>query len=174
MRLPFQFFDLVIGELGQDRRAAVGHESAAARDLDSVIDRLRQVGEERDHFGGGLEIMLRREPPAGLLLVDIGAFGNADQRVMRLIHFRFREVDIIGRHERQPHGIGHLHKPAFRGSLRFGLPVLARMALQFDVKPVLERSRKALHQRLRRRDLPFLQELTHRPVRATGQTDEPA
>ena len=43
--LTAQFLDLVIGEFRQNRIAAIGHESAAARDLHRVLQRLGQIGE---------------------------------------------------------------------------------------------------------------------------------
>src|SRR6185437_13334851 len=48
-------------ELWQDRLAGRGAEGAALRDLDRDGERLRQVGEELDHLGPGLEAVLRRE-----------------------------------------------------------------------------------------------------------------
>ena len=49
-RLAAQFLDLVLGEPGQDRRVPGRREGAAAGDLDRVLDRLGQVGEQRRHL----------------------------------------------------------------------------------------------------------------------------
>ena len=59
-------------------------EGAALGDLDRVGERLRQIGEQRAHFGAALEAVLGVE----LAAVGFGeqpAFGDADQRVMRLV-----------------------------------------------------------------------------------------
>ena len=56
--LAAQLLDLVLGEARQDRLALPRAEGAAAGDLDGVLDRLGQVGEERDHLVLGLEAVL--------------------------------------------------------------------------------------------------------------------
>jgi hypothetical protein len=135
-RLTAQLLHLVLGETRQDR-VALGHpEGAAPRDLDGVGHRLGQVGEQRRHLGGRLEVVLRGQPPPRLLLVDVGAVGDADERVMRLEHLGLREIHVIGGDKRQVHGIGHLDEAAL--GLRLGLgqrPALPRMPLKLDIEP---------------------------------------
>ena len=72
-------------EFRQDRIALLRPEGAAARDLDRVLERFRQIGELRRHFGGGFEAMLARQA-AAVVLADEGAVGDAEQRVVRLVH----------------------------------------------------------------------------------------
>ena len=80
--LAAQLLDLVVGEARQDRLALLRAEGAAAGDLDGARHRLGQVGEERDHLVLGLEAVLGGQPAARLLLVDVGAVGDAEQRVV--------------------------------------------------------------------------------------------
>ena len=77
-------------------------EGAALRDLDRVGERLGQIGEQRRHLGAGLEVMLGRElAPVGL--GQQAAFGDADQRVMRLVILAPGEERLVGGDERQIH-----------------------------------------------------------------------
>ncbi len=133
--LPPQLGDLVIGESGQDRLVPFDRERAAAGDLDAIVQRLGQVGEQDRHFLGRLEIVLRRQAAAGLGLIDIGLFGDADQRVMGLEHFGPGEIDVVRGDQRQFLSIGKLDQSAFRHGLGLRqLAVLGRMALQFDIE----------------------------------------
>ena len=110
-------------------------ERAAAGDLDAIVQRLGQVGEQDRHFLGRLEIVLRRQAAAGLGLIDIGLFGDADQRVMGLEHFGLGEIDVVRGDQRQFLCIGKLDQSAFRHGLGLRqLAVLGRMALQFDIE----------------------------------------
>ena len=174
-RLAAQFHHLVVGEARQDG-LALGHlEGAAARDLDRVFQRLRQVGEQRRHFLGRLQIMLRRQAAPGFLLVDIGAFRDADHRVMRLIHLRLGKIDVVRGDQRQAKVIGQLHMAAF--AQPFGIrkaAAFARVALQLDIKSRREGGGKAAHQRFGLAGLTRLKKASHRPVRAAGQADQAA
>jgi hypothetical protein len=57
-----QFGGLVAASLGgearHDRLAGAHAESAAAGDIDRLLDRFGQIGEQRAHLSAGLEIML--------------------------------------------------------------------------------------------------------------------
>ncbi len=170
-RLPLEFLDLVIGEFRQDRITPIGHESTALGDFNGIINRFRKIGKQRHHFLWRLEVMLRRQAAAGFLLVDISPVRNADQRIMRFVHVGFREIDIVCRHQRQTHRIGHLDKGALGGAFVFGQAGLARMALHFDIKPVTEHPRQPLHDGFGRATIALLQHAPDRAVRATGQAD---
>ena len=173
-RLTAQLIDLVIGEFRQDRRAFVGHEGTALRDLHRVLQGLGQIGEEGRHLGFGLEVMLWGQATAWFLLVNIGTLGNADQRVMRLIHLRFREIDVIGRHQGQAHLIGKFDMPAFGPRLGFGqTAALAGVALQFDIKPLRIDRRQAFQDRAGLGPLPGCQQAAQGTIRPTGQADQP-
>ncbi len=107
-----QFGNLIIGKFRQDRIAPVRHKGTALGDLDGVFQRLGQIGEQHRHFLRCLEIMLRSQAAARLLLVDIGPFRDADHRVVRLIHLGLGEIDVVGRNQWQVHLIGHLDQAA--------------------------------------------------------------
>ena len=110
--------------------------------------------------------MLLCQLTARRLLVDIGAFGNADQGVMRFIHFCLREVDIVRRDQWQTHRIGHFDQRLFSPLLCLGQrSAFFGMALQLHIKSVGVDCRKARHQRLGRRGLPLLQKPPNRAIR---------
>ena len=101
-RLQTQFLVLVapaIGVIGrQDRSPVCRHIGAALRDDQAVIDRFRQIGEQRAHFLGAFKAMLRGHPPA-MLMADGDALGDAQQGVVGLVH---RAVGEIGNHWSPP------------------------------------------------------------------------
>ena len=72
--------------------------------------------------------------PAAVVLRDEAAVGDAEQRVVRLVHVGVAEMHVVGRHERQVFGIGEIDQPVFGGAL-----LRQAMALQFDIKPVAEK-----------------------------------
>ena len=74
-----------LGADRQQRLAGLRHHRAAAGDGERVVAGLRQVGEQRAHVGGGLEPMLRRDA-AAVLFRQQAALGDAEQRVVRLVH----------------------------------------------------------------------------------------
>ena len=53
-----------------------------------------------------LEAVLGRQPPPRLLLVDVGAVGDADQRVVGVVHRAVGEMHVVGRDERQVEVVG--------------------------------------------------------------------
>ena len=57
----------------------------------------------------GLEIMLRRQPPP-VVVGDDAPFGDADQRVMRLVILALREKGLVGGDERQAVAIGEIEQ----------------------------------------------------------------
>ena len=70
------------GETWQDGLAVLRVIGAALRDLNRVVDRFRQVGEQPRHVGLALQIIVWRQPPA-LVRRDHRTLGDGDQRVMR-------------------------------------------------------------------------------------------
>ena len=115
--------------------------------------------------------MLRGQPPARVLLIDVGALGDADQRVMRLVDLGLGEIDVIGGDQRDALGIGHLDMPALADLLGLGQPVLARVALQLDVEPVAEGRSQPVHQHLGLAALSGAQQPAHRTIRPAGEAD---
>ena len=113
VRLAAKFVDLVFGEFGQNWIAFVGFKRTAFRDLNGVVDCFWQIGKQFHHFIGRLEIMFGGQAAAALLLINICAFGNTQQCIMRRIHFAVGKIDIIGGNQRQVHGVGHFNKMLF-------------------------------------------------------------
>ena len=102
--LPFQFGlrtqSRLRHEHGQDRLLLARLEGAASRDLHRVLDRFRQVGELRRHFRCRLETVLARQA-AAVVLADKGAVGDAQQRIMGVIHVGLAEMHVVGRDDGQ-------------------------------------------------------------------------
>lgn len=117
--------------------------------------------------------MLRGEAAARFLLVDVGPFRDADQRVVRLEHLRPREIDVVGGNQRQAERVGHLDMPAFGQPLGRGVvPAIAGVALKLHVEPFREGGGEAPQHRLRLGALPGLEMPAHRPVGPAGEADD--
>ena len=106
-------------EARQDRRLHARPERAAPRDLDRRGDRLGQVGKQLDHLRAGLEAVLGGElAPVGL--DHQPPFGDADQRVVRLVVLPVREQRLVGGDERNAARIGELDERRLDGALGRG------------------------------------------------------
>ena len=117
MGLDAQFLRLVaVREARQDRCARLDAVGAAHGDLDRVLDRLGNVGEERRHLLLGLEVMLGREAAAVLGDQHL-ALGDADQRVMRGVVIGLGEVGLVGGDQRDFEAVGKLNQAALRLAL---------------------------------------------------------
>ena len=107
-------------------------EGAAAGDLDGVLDRLGQIGEQLGHLPRALEIMLGAQAPP-LVHRDIASLGDADQRVMRLEIVGAREVRLVGGDDRQMVVVGEIEQK------RLCRPLLRQpMPLQLHIEAVAE------------------------------------
>jgi len=122
----------------QNRRDNVRHEGAAARDREGVVDRLGQVGEQLGHLARRLEAVLRGQAPA-LGLADVAALGDAQQRIVGLVHLGVGEEHLVGRDQRQVVGIGQIDQAVLDARL-LGQAV----AHDFDIEPAREDSREHL------------------------------
>jgi hypothetical protein len=156
-----------IGKGGEDRLDDLRHEGAAPRDHQRVIDRLRQVGEERTHLLGALEAVLGREAPP-VRLHDIGALGDADEGVMRLEHALVGEEHVVGRDQRQVERIGEVDEPALDAVFD-----VQPMPHQLDIEPAGEDAREPLQRGLCGVILTFRQQPPDGPGGAAGQGDQP-
>ena len=130
-RLPRQ-------ERREDRLALKRPIGAAARDLDGVVERFGQIGEELPHRLAGLEVMLRAQA-APVVNGDIASFGDAEQRVMRLEIVHAREIGLVGRDNGDVEVVGEREQKGLDRAL-LGQPV----ALELDVKPVAENALELL------------------------------
>ena len=141
-------------------------EGATLRDLDRRGDRLGQIGEQRGHFGAGLEPVLGRElAPVGL--DHQPPFGDADQRVMRLVVLALGEQRLVGRDQRDAARIGELDERRLGGA--FGR---SAVALQLDVEPVAEQPRQRLAAPARQTALAGDDRRIERPAGPSGQRDQ--
>ncbi len=120
------------GEARQDRVALLDHEGAAPGDIDGVVTGLGQVGEQSPHVGRRLEPVLVGDP-AALVLADEGAVGDAQQRLVGLVHLLGGEIDVVGGHQGHVVRIGEGDQVRLSGGLgRRAVP------LQLDIEPVPE------------------------------------
>ena len=110
--------------------------------------------------------MLARQP-AAIVLADEGAIGDAQQRVMRLIHVGAAEMHVIGRHQRQLQAIGQVQQSVLGGAF-----FRQAMTLEFDIQAIEESRRECLQCLFGRRRLAIQQKLVHRPARPAGQQDQ--
>ena len=153
-------------EARQDRRLHARPEGAALRDLDRRGDRLGQIGEQRGHLGARLEAVLGGElAPIGL--GDEPAFGDADQRVMRLVILAGGEERLVGGDERKPARIGELDQRRLDQALGRGA-----VALQLDIEPVAEQALQHLAAHARQAALAGGDRGIERPARAAGERDQ--
>ena len=143
-----------------------GTEGAALGDLDGVGQRLRQVRKQLGHLLGGLEEVLARQA-AALVLRDVGALGDAQQRVVRLVVVGRGEIDLVGGDDRQPSSIGEVEQRGLGLDL-----VLEAVALDFDIEPVAEDLLQHLQALERHLLLPLAQGLADGSIGAAGQRDQ--
>ena len=120
----------------QDRVAGLRIVGAAARDLDGVVDRLGDVGEQRRHFGLRAQMVVRRQP-AAVVLGDHRALGDRDQRVMRVEILARQEERLVGGDQRQIVPVGEIDGGGLERAVVAGQP------LDLDVEPVAEQVRSA-------------------------------
>ncbi len=152
----------------QDRLTGLRAVGAAHGDLDAGLDRLRQVGEEVDHFGAGLEAVLGGEPPP-LGGREQGALGDAEKRVVRLVVGAGREIRFVGRDQGQAVAVGKVDQQGLGRVLG-----VESVALQLDIELVVEDSRQALEARFGKVDHVGAKRTVERAAWAAGQRDQSA
>ena len=110
--------------------------------------------------------MLARQA-SPVVLRDVAAAGDAQQRVVRLVVVGRGEVDLVGGHDRQRAGVGELEQH------RLGLDlVLEAVTLDLDVKPVAENLLERLETLERDLLLPLAQRFADGPVRSAREHDQ--
>src|SRR5690606_32567650 len=77
-------------------------EIAALRDLESIVERLGQLGEELAHRAGGLQVLLRRVIARTGRVVERAALRDADAHLVRIEVVGLEEAHLVRRDERQP------------------------------------------------------------------------
>ena len=171
--LPAQFLHLGLlgivaraGEARQDRRALLRIVGAAHGDLDGVVDRLRQVGEQHRHFGLALQVIVGRQPPA-VVGGNHRALGDGDQRVMRVEIVARRKERLVGGDQRQFVAISEIDRR------RLDAPVPIADALQLDIEPVAEDRLQLEQPAFGEIGVVEFQRHAHRAARAAGEADQP-
>ena len=149
----------------QQRLARLGHHRAAPGDRQRVVAGLRQIGEQRPHRLRRLEPLLRRDPPP-VALGHGAALGDAQQRIVRLVHLRRREEAFVGRHQRQAEFVGQPDQPRLHRLLD-RQPV----TLQLDRHTPGKRQREPGQQPARLLLLPIGQQPGERSAGAAGEQE---
>ena len=154
-------------ELRQDRRMLPRTIRAAARDLDGVLDRLRQIGEQRGHLPRALEIMLGTEATPRVHR-DIASLGDADERVVRLEIVGAAEIGLVGGDDRQMIVVSKIEQK------RFDRPLLRQtVALKLDIETVAENAFQLVEGGFGKPEIVGGDGAVDHAVRAAGQRDEP-
>ena len=150
----------------QDRLSRQRPIGAAHRDLDAGLGRLGEIGEQFGHFRARLEPMLGRQAPA-LGGRDHRAFGDAEQRVMRLVVRGVGEIGLVGRDQGQAETVGE------RDELRLDRALAVEpVALDLDIEPRAEDLGEALEPAFGEVAKSRPQRPVDRPGGAAGQRDE--
>ena len=153
-------------EKRKDGLAGPWPERAALGDLDGVGRRLGQVREQCGHLGLRLQPMLGRKA-APVVLRDVAAVRDTEQRIVRLESVALRKVRLVGGHQRHVVLVGPAQE------LRFHQPFAGQVVpLNLDIEPAGEKTLKRLkpglgHACVARRESPV-----HGAVGAAGQRDQ--
>lgn len=105
---------------------------------------------------------------AAIILRDKSTVGDAEKRVMRLIHRRAAKMHVVGGHQRQLLGIGQVDQGRFGGAL-----FAKSMALQFDIESAGKHYRQPVEQRRSCIRLPVEEQGVDRAAGTAGQRDQP-
>ena len=126
-------------EQRQPRLAEFERKAAAARDLDRVFQRLRQVGKQLRHLRLALEVLLLGEMARAALVGQHIALGDADPGLMSDEIPALDELHRMGRHDRQFQRGGKAHR-----TLDVVLRVRLTGTLQLDVEALRKQFRPEL------------------------------
>ena len=108
------------------------HKGATLCDVNSVFHRFRQILEQLRHLFCGFEIVLRCRF-AAISILHIGSFGNTQQRIVRLVHFRIGEKAIVRSNNRNIICVGQVQQRIlYRHFFNHAV------TLQFHIQPIAE------------------------------------
>jgi hypothetical protein len=153
--------------LRQHALAEAQREAAAARDLDRVLERLRQVGEQLRHLGRAAQVLLRRVLAGPRRVGQQRAVVDADARLVRLEIRGREEPHVVGRHHRHGVALGELHRGAHQ---RF--VASAAEPRHFEVVAIIEHAQPMLEQPIRLAGLAAGQGAADVAGPAAGQRDQ--
>ena len=159
---------LAQGETRQDRLMRVRAERTALGNFHRTGERLRQIGEQFAHLGAGLEAMFGGEL-AAVALRDEAAFGDANQRVVRLVVGDGGEVRLVGGDQRKLVVVGEIDQHRLGHAFGAGA-----VALQLDIKPVAEQAHQRIEARGGEMALAGGDGLVERTAGAAGERDDAA
>ncbi|MNN41931.1 hypothetical protein D3C81_1560790 [compost metagenome] len=154
-------------EIRQLRLAQHQGQAAAARNFHAVLQGRRQVGEQRLHFGRGLEMLVTGKAPHPLGVAEDFAFGDAHPRFVGFVIVGAGKLDGMGGDHRQVQTRGQLHRRD-----HMGLVVGAARALQLNVKAMWKHGRQPASDRGRTGIVAAHQGLAHRPGLRARQHDQ--
>ena len=87
--------------VGQMVLAELQAQRAAPGDLHAVLDRFRQIGEQRGHFLGRLQVLLGRVVARPAFVVDHPALVDADARFVGVVVAAFEKAHVVAGNHRQ-------------------------------------------------------------------------
>ncbi len=154
-------------EARQDRLARTRPERAALGDLDRVLNRLRQIGEQRRHFALRLEVMIGREATP-VVFGDVAPFRDAQKRVVRVENIAVREVGFVCGDEGRAIVVG----PAQELGLDRALSRQA-VPLDLDIKALAEDRRERGQALTGERRISGGERFVRRAVGAARKRDQP-
>ena len=151
----------------QQRLARFRHHRAAARDGECVVAGFRQIGEQCAHDRGRLEPVFRSDA-AALRLRHRAAFGDAEQSIVRLVHFRLGEEAIVCGDQRDTARIRQADQARLDGGFQ-----LQAVAMQFHDRMAGKGFRHARQQSLGCILLAFRQQSGNRAECTAGEQEQP-
>ncbi|OIQ73339.1 hypothetical protein GALL_450260 [mine drainage metagenome] len=155
------------GKQRQLRFSQVEHQIAALRDGHGVVERRRQVGEQRLHLRLGLEILLIGELALAARIAQGFALGDAHPGFVRIEIVMLEKLHRMGGDHRQAELRRQRHR---RLHMRLAGRVAA--ALQFDVEAPVEHGGMLLRQAACARQIAIDQRLTDRAFVSTRQRNQ--
>ena len=157
----------VAREAGQDRLAVGRRIGTALRHDERVLDRFGQVVEGLFHHVVGLDVTFGVRLGA-LLRIDMRRAGNAQHRIMRLVHVRLREIGRISGDQRKVARIGEVDQRCL-GTFLDRVPAPRK----FDVEPFGEQRLQPVERGFGMALLAFRQKPRDRALACPGECDQP-
>ena len=154
-------------EIREVVRAEMQPRRAAARDLDAIGQRLRDIGEALGHLLARFQVLLGREGAAAARIVEGAPLQDADARLVGVVILATQEADIVDRHHR--HRVTPRQR---RRRLHMQLVLRAVAARQRQIEAVVEGGTPVAQRRFGACHVAGQQLLTDFALRA-GEHDQP-
>jgi hypothetical protein len=166
-----QLVDGLARRYGPRRQVALAERElqvAALGDLDGVLQRLRQVGEQPGHLVGGAQVLLRAVQARAALVRQRPAAVDAGAHLVGVEVLRSQKGDIVGGHHRHALGNGKVH--ARLDAVRLPFPAGAG---QLQVEALAEGAEPGIQAGLRVRPVSAHQRPADIATDAARERDEP-